>query len=250
MDELLEKIGAMLTESTGEEQSTQIVEAMTKFQEKAKADAIKEAEEGIQARVDEAVQEKTIALEADYLQKLDDAKAEADKAVQEDVKTYEGRLAQRVKSVLEDAVEQHGDRLVRVAEEAEAKEGSKLFESMEAVFDKHKREISEAAQANPEEVDSLKKQVATLEGEVAKANKLVLDARARANVAEQNLQTLREQADEGANVVVEDAEPNKGTPAAHVTEDEGGNGNGDNPVNENKQYSPAMQRMRKLASIG
>lgn len=242
MDPLIE----LLTEQLGEEQAKTIVEKMEAYKTKITEEVNAEFE----TRVAEGVAEKTIVLEAEYLEKLDTAKKEAEEALTTETQTYEKRLAQRVKAVLEDAAESHGDRLAQVFEQNEAREGTRLFEQLEQVFDKARQEISETQQASPDEVKILKKQVATLEGALDTANKRIMTERARANVAESNLEQIKEQADGGAQVVVEE-EGGQGQGAAQgednddptVTVSEGDDGQGDG------KHSPGMQRMRKLAGI-
>lgn len=243
----LAAIKKMLTETIGADEATKVSESLEKFQK----NVTEQAEAGVKARVDEAVKAEKIKLETTYLTKLEEATKVGDAKIKEELTKYEKQLAERVKTVLTAAVDNHGDRLARIAEATEAKRGSALLEEVEKLVTQGKKEITEGQKADPKEVDALKKEVTQLKEQVAQAKKDALENRARANVAEQTAKELKESLETSISVVVEeDTEKTKTKPvgedvddkdAAVITEDAKGA--------EKPSHSPEMARMRKLAGI-
>src|ERR1043165_7283679 len=91
----LEAIKTLLTETAGADQAAKVVESLSAFVEKAKKDAVTEAEKSLKAKIDEAVKEERVRLETVKLQELEKAKAEADKKITEEVTKYETILAEK-----------------------------------------------------------------------------------------------------------------------------------------------------------
>lgn len=244
----LELLKKTITEAVGADEATKVVESLTTYR--------KSLEDGIAAQVTEGVKAEKIKLEADYLQKLEESKTEADKKVKAELVVYEKQLAARVKMVLEKALDSHGDRLAKIQEETSAKRGSVLLQEVEALVTKAKAEITETTKAaDPAEIKKLQDEVASLKEAVAAEKKVSLEARARANVAEQEAKTLKESLDSTLSVVVEETTPTKTKPAGEEHPDVTGKQQV-NPVNEGDKggqqkpaFSASMERMRALAGI-
>lgn len=242
------EIKKLLTETIGADESTKVVESLEAFYTKTVA----EAEAGKKGAITEAVKAEKIKLEASYLEKLEEAKTVGEKTIKEELTKYEKQLAERVKGVLTTAIDSHGDRILRVAEQTEAKRGSALLEEVEKLITKGKAEITEGVKADPKEIEALKAKVTTLEGEVATHKKAVLEQRARANVAESTVKELRESLETSLQVTVEETADTKGKPANEEHRDSKG---AEQVITEGDQggkstaFSPQMQRMRKLAGI-
>lgn len=240
----IEALKKLLSESVGADQTNKIVESLNAYKEKL--------EGGVKALVAEGVKAEKIKLEADYLQKLEEAKAEADKSVKAELTVYEKQLAARVKTVLEQAVDAHGDRLARIEEAASAKRGSALLSEVEALVSKAKAEITEKTQVKPEDLKKLQEENKQLKESLEAAKKETIQQKARANVAEGELKTVREALETSIAVTVTETETTKGKPAAEehpdttgkqqVTEDD----KGGKPAGT---FTPEMARMRKLAGL-
>jgi hypothetical protein len=238
----------LLTETIGADESTKVVESLEAFYTKT----LTEAEAGKKAAITEAVKAERIKLEASYLEKLEEAKTVGDKTIKEELTKYEKLLAERVKNLLVAAIDSHGDRLARIAEQTEAKRGSALLEEVEKLITKGKAEISEGAKADPKEITDLKSKVAALEEQIKSEKKKVLEQTARANVAEGTVKELRESLETSLQVTVEETADTKGKPANEEHKDS--TGEGDKVINEGENggkpaFSPQMLRMRKLAGI-
>lgn len=246
----LDAIKKLLTETVGADEAAKVSESLDKFQK----NVITEAEKSVKAKIDEGVKAEKIKLEAKYLAKLDEAKATGDKQIKEEIAKYEKQLAERVKALLVQAVDSHGDRLARIAEQTEAKRGSALLEEVEKMIAKGKAEISEGQKADPKEVLKLKAEIATLKESEAAAKKAALEAKARANVAEQTTKELRESLETSIQVSVNETEETKSTPAGEGKGDpkaivENEDGKDGKAINEGQKYTPDMARMRKLAGL-
>jgi hypothetical protein len=241
----LAAIKKLITETVGADEATKVVESLEKFQKTV----TEEAKKGNKALIEEAVKAEKIKLEAKSLAKLEEAKAAGDKMIKEEIAKYEKQLAERVKTLLVQAIDSHGDRLARIAEQTEAKRGSALLEEVEKMIAKGKAEITENAKTDPKEVAALKKEVAALKESEANAKKALLEQKARANVAEQTVKDLRENLETSLQVSVEEGEKTKTEPAGEEkTKEEAA------AINEEDQgkpagFSPEMARMRKLAGI-
>ena len=242
----LDLILKSLTESIGADEAAKVVESLKAYRT--------ELEAGIKAQVAEGVKAVKITLEAEYLGKLEAAKTEGEKQIKEEISKFERLLAARVKLVQEKANDAHGDRLTRIQEGVAAKRGSVLLQEVEALVTKAKGEITEATKADPKEITTLKAEVATLKEAVEAGKKAVLEAKARANVAESETKELRESLEASLNVVVEETEATKTTPAGEEHPDVVGKQQTDGtPVVEGDQGKPVhsaeMVRMRRLAGI-
>jgi hypothetical protein len=241
----LEILKKTITEAVGADEAAKVVESLSAYR--------KTLEDGITAQVTEGVKAEKIKLEADYLQKLEESKTEADKKVKAELTVYEKQLAARVKMVLEKSLDAHGDRLAKIQEETSAKRGSLLLQEVESLVTKAKAEITETAKAaDPKELTALKTEVASLKEAIAAEKKVALEARARANVAEQEAKALKESLDSTLNVVVEDIEPTKTKPAGEEHHDV--TGKKEDPVvegtgSQKPAFSASMERMRALAGI-
>ena len=237
----------------GEEAAEQILDSFDKFKA--------QLEEGTQAKIDEGVKAVRIEIEAGNIKKLEEQKAEAETKLEEELATYEKRLAERVKSVVEAYLTDHGYRVLRVVEASEAKKGSALLEEIGEYVTQAKLEIAETT-ADPEEVKALKETVAEQKAEIQKLNEQHTHQEARANVAEQEILTLKEAVvvDQPVSVVVEDenkpvqpdnsdSEPAKTTPAEQDHPDS--QPISDEPIveNEGPEMTPTMKRMRQMAGI-
>ena len=141
----LEEIKKLLTEAVGADQATKVTESLEKFQKTV----TEEAQAGVKNLVAEGVKAERIKLEADYLGKLESAKEAGDKTIREEVTKYEKQLAERVKHLLIQAIDSHGDRLARIAEQTEAKRGTALLEEVEKIITKGKAELAETTKADP-----------------------------------------------------------------------------------------------------
>ena len=64
-----------------------------------------------------------------------------------------------MKALLTQAIDAHGDRLARIAEQTEAKRGSALLEEVEKMIAKGKAEITEAQKTDPKEIEELAKEM-------------------------------------------------------------------------------------------
>jgi hypothetical protein len=238
----------LLTETIGADESTKVVESLEAFYTKTVA----EAEASKKGAITEAVKAEKIKLEASYLEKLEEAKEAGDKTIKEELTKYEKLLAERVKGLLVSAIDSHGDRLARIAEQTEAKRGSALLEEVEKLITKGKAEITEGAKVDPKEVTDLKTKVAALEEQIKGEKKKVLEQTARANVAEGTVKELRESLETSLQVTVEETAPTKGTSANEEHLDS--TGKGEKVIAEGEQgtqkgFSPQMERMRRLAGI-
>jgi chromosome segregation ATPase len=241
---MLDSIKKLLTETVGADEATKVVESLTKWEAKVKADA----EIGIKAKIEEGIKEAKVKLETEYLTKLEEAKTTGDKAIKEEMVKYEKLLAERVKLLLTQAVDAHGDRLAKIAEETAVKRGSKLLEEVTKVTEAARAEIAEQNKVKPEDLAALKKENEALKEEVKAAKKQVLEHKARANVAESEIKSLRESLEGSIEVLVEDTEPTKAKPAA----EENPNSQNRQPVNEDARkpsHTPEMARMRRLAGL-
>lgn len=238
----LDAIKKLITETVGADEATKVTESLEKFQ--------KTVTEGAQAKVkdlvSEGVKEAKIKLEADYLGKLDAAKSAGDKTIKEEIAKYEKQLAERVKHLLVQAIDTHGDRLTKIAEMTEAKRGTALLEEVEKLITKGKAELTEATKADPKALTDAQAKIKQLEEQVAAAKKEVLEHRARANVAEQSVKDLRESLESSIQVVVEDTEPTQTKPAGEEKAAETSINEGED---SKPKHSPEMERMRKLAGI-
>lgn len=236
----------LLTESIGADESTKVVESLEAFEQKC----LTEAEASKKAAIAEAVKTERVKLEANYLEKLEEAKEAGDKTIKEELTKYEKQLAERCKHILIQGLDSHGDRLARIAEQTEAKRGSALLEEVEKMIAQGKKEISEGAKADPKEIESLKAKVATLEEQVKAEKKNTLEQKARANVAEETVKELKESLETSLQVTVEETAPTKTGNANEEHKDS----KGETPITEGdqggaKKFSPQMERMRKLAGI-
>src|ERR1043165_5504130 len=240
----LEAIKTLLTETAGADQAAKVVESLSAFVEKAKKDAVTEAEKSLKAKIDEAVKEERVRLETVKLQELEKAKAEADKKITEEVTKYETILAKKVKSVLEAATVRHGEATLALLKESTVAKGSKLLNEVSAI-------IAEAEKADPKEIAALTAQVTKLTEELAAKDKAILEQKARANVAEQTAKTLRESIDTKVTVTVtEGVEATKGKPAAKEHADStGANVVTEGTAAKKPAFSPEMERMRRVAGI-
>ncbi len=242
--ELLKKT---ITEAVGADEANGIVESLVKYRT--------ELEAGVTAKITEGVKEAKVKLEAEYLGKLEAAKVETDKQVKEELTAYEKKLATRVKAVLEKSLDSHGDRLAKIQEDTAAKRGSVLLQEVEALVTKARTEITEQTKvvANPEEVTKLQAEVKALKESAEASKKAVLEAKARANVAEQETKELRESLEASLNVVVEETEPAKTKPAGEEHHDSTGIPPSDAPITESQnqqpKYTPEMAHMRRMAGI-
>lgn len=245
-------IKKLLTETVGADEATKVVESLETFQK----NAITEAEKSAKAKIDETVKAEKIKLEAKSLAKLEEAKAAGDKQIKEEIAKYERQLAERVKVLLVQAIDSHGDRLARIAEQTEAKRGSALLEEVEKLIAKGKAEITEATKVDPKEVAKLKAEVATLKESEAKLKKDALEQKARANVAEQSVKELRESLETSVQVNVDESETErtKTTPAGEdkgdkktIIKEDGSEEGADK--GKGSEFSPEMARMRRLAGI-
>jgi hypothetical protein len=243
-------IKKLLTETVGADEAAKVVESLETFQKQTKADA----EKGVKALVEEQVKAEKIRLEAKSLAKLEEAKAAGDKTIKEEIAKYERQLAERVKALLVQAIDSHGDRLARISEQTEAKRGSALLEEVEKLIAKGKSEITEATKVDPKEVAKLKAEVATLKESEAKLKKDALEQKARANVAEQSVKELRESLETSLQVSVTETEETKGKPAGEdkgdkktIIKEDGSEDGADK--GKGGEFSPEMARMRKLAGI-
>lgn len=240
----LEAIKKLLTETVGADESAKVVESLEKFQKTV----TEEAKKGNKALIEEAVKAEKIKLEAKSLAKLEEAKAAGDKTIKEEIAKYEKQLAERVKSLLVQAIDSHGDRLARIAEQTEAKRGSALLEEVEKMIAKGKAEITEGQKTDPKEVAKLKAELAAVKESEAAVKKALLEQKARANVAEQTVKDLRESLETSLQVSVDEGEQTATKPAGEEKANE------TSPINENEGgtqagFSPEMARMRKLAGI-
>jgi hypothetical protein len=241
----LEAIKKLLTETVGADESAKIVTSLETFQKTV----TEEAKKGNKALIEEAVKAEKIKLEAKSLAKLEEAKVAGDKMIKEEIAKYEKQLAERVKTLLVQAIDSHGDRLARIAEQTEAKRGSALLEEVEKMIAKGKAEITEGQKTDPKEVAALKAQVTALKESEAAAKKALLEQKARANVAEQTVKDLRESLETSIQVSVTETEETATKPAgeektaetAPIVENENGT--------QTSGFSPEMARMRKLAGI-
>ena len=241
----LEALKKALNEALNEEQTKPILESLATYKTKVENDA--------KAAIVEAVQEQKVKLETDYLAKLEAAKQAGDNKIREEVNKFEKQLAGRVKTILESALNSHGDRLVRIAEQTEAKRGTALLTEVENLVSKAKAEITESVKVDPKEVEKLKGQIKTLNETVSTKDKLILEHKARANVAEGTVRELRESLDTSLTVTVTESEKTLTKPAGEqhpdstnaqpIVEDENGGGS------QQPKWSPAMERMRKRAGV-
>ena len=244
----LEEIKKLLTEAVGADQATKVTESLEKFQ----TTVTEEAQAGVKNLVAEGVKAERIKLEADYLGKLEAAKEAGDKTIREEVTKYEKQLAERVKHLLIQAIDSHGDRLARIAEQTEAKRGTALLEEVEKIITKGKAELAETTKADPKALEAVKGEVKDLKEALAAAKKEVLEHKARANVAEQSSKELQESLEASINVVVEETEVTKTKPAGEEHQD---SKNQDEVITEGEgddakpKFTPEMQRLRKLAGI-
>lgn len=241
---MLDSIKKLLTETVGADEATKVVESLTAWEAKVKADAAT----GLKAKIDEGVKEAKVKLETEYLGKLEEAKAAGDKAIKEEMVKYEKLLAERVKLLMTQAVDAHGDRLAKIAEETAVKRGSKLLEEVSKITEAARAEIAEQTKVKPEDLAALKKENEALKEEVKTAKQQVLEHKARANVAESEVSTLRESLEGSIQVVVEETEPTATKPAAEEHRD-----SQNKPLVSEGATKPAMStemaRMRKLAGI-
>lgn len=225
---------------------------LVKFKEQTVTEAEEKAKGSLTTLIEEAVKERTIALEAQHLEALEQDREKARLAIESEMKETTTALAGRVKRVLEQALETHGDRLLKIEESRQTETGKTLLEQITEVVGKAKQEITEAAAADPEEVKALKERVALLESEKADLKKRMIHEQARANVAETSLKTLRESIDSSLEVVIEnedDVERGKTQVAEEVAHDSASAATKPTkPINEN--ITPEMERMRRLAGIG
>src|ERR1043165_661509 len=247
----LEAIKTLLTETAGADQAAKVVESLSAFVEKAKKDAVTEAEKSLKAKIDEAVKEERVRLETVKLQELEKAKAEADKKITEEVTKYETILAKKVKSVLEAATVRHGEATLALLKESTVAKGSKLLNEVSAIIAEAKAEIDQAEKADPKEIAALTAQVTKLTEELAAKDKAILEQKARANVDEQTAKTLRESIDTKVTVTVtEGVEATKGKPAAKEHADStGANVVTEGTAAKKPAFSPEMERMRRVAGI-
>jgi hypothetical protein len=237
-------IKKMLTETVGADEATKVVESLEKFQKTV----TEEAEKGVKAKIDEAVKAEKVKLEMASITKLEEAKAAGNKQIKEEITKYEKQLAERVKALLVQAIDAHGDRLARISEQTEAKRGSALLEEVEKLITKGKAEITEGQKTDPKEVATLKAELAAVKESEAAAKKALLEQKARANVAEQSVKELRESLETSIQVSVTETEETKTKPAGEEKTAETA------PINEGEDgkpagFSPEMARMRKLAGI-
>lgn len=241
----------LLESGMSEDQAESILESFDKYQ--------KSLEDGVQARIDEGVKKARVDLEAAKLKEINEHKAEAEKRLEEELKVFESQLAQRVRGLVESSLVEHGDRCATILEQSEAKKGSALFEEISTYVNEAKREIQEQAGVDPKEIASLKRTIAEQKAALIEKEKKLLHETARANVAEGDLQILRESVESNSNVsvVIEEveAEPSKsGVPAGEQHEDsktpitEGQSGGG-RDANGDKVITEDMARMRKMAGI-
>lgn len=239
----MEKLLKLLTESVGEDEAKKITESLETYK--------KGLESSVQKKIAEGVKEQKIVLEADYLQKLETAKTEADKSLKKEVTVYEKQLAARVKAVLEQAVDAHGQRLASIEEAASAKKGSALLQEVEALVNKARAEINEKATVKPEDYQKVLADNKTLKEALEASKKMVFEQKARANVAEGELKSIRESLETEISVTVE-TEELKGKPAAIEHPDVTGKQQVNESVvteNEKPRFSPEMARMRRMAGL-
>lgn len=254
MDKLLEQIVAQLTSAgVNESEANEVRMSLTKFKEQCVAEATEAAQAGVAAQIEEGVKERTIVLESEHLQSLDEDRSKAKLALEGEMKELVGSLAKRVKTVVEHGIQTHGDRLVAEEEAANAEAGKGILDQITEMVTAAQANISESQAADPAEVADLKKQVAVLEGEKNDLQQQVFREQARGNVAESSLKTLRESLDETMQVVVEDAEPGQ----APVAEDENKDSkpapvveNNDAPAAQKQPITEDMRHMQRLAGIG
>lgn len=239
----MEKLLKLLTETIGEDEAKKITESLETYK--------KGLESSVQKKIAEGIKEKTIVLEADYLQKLETAKEEADKSLKKEVTVYEKQLASRVKSVLEQAIDAHGNRLASIEEAASAKRGSALLQEVEALVSKARAEINEKVTVKPEDYQKVLADNKALKEALEASKKSVLEHKARANVAESELKNIRESLETNISVTVE-TEDLKGTPAAIEHPDVSGKQQVNESVikeDQKPRYSPEMARMRRMAGL-
>lgn len=237
----------------GDEAAEQILDSFDKFKEKLEGE--------VQAKVDEGVKAARIEIEKENITKIDEQKAEAETKLEEEIATYEKRLAERVKTVVEAYLSDHGDRILKVVESSEAKKGSDLLNEISEYVVQAKLELAETT-ADPEEVKALKTTVAEQKAEIEKLTEDHTHEAARANVAEQEIATLKEAVvDQPTTVIIEDenkpskpddssAEPAKTTPAEEDHPES-------QPISEadailedaDPEMTDEMKRMRVLAGI-
>jgi hypothetical protein len=243
----LEAIKKLLTETIGADESTKVVESLEKFQKTV----TEEAQAKVAGLVTEQVKAERIKLEATYLAKIEEAQATGEKTIAEEIAKYERLLADRVKARLTEALDSHGDRLARIAEQTEAKRGTALLSEVEALIAKGKSEITEGAKADPKEVAALKAENASLKESVKAAQKKALEHQARANVAEQTVKDLKESLETSIQVSI--TEDEQGKTKAKPAAEEHPDATGKTTITENEggkqEYSPEMARMRRLAGI-
>lgn len=248
--DLVETIKKLLTESAGAETANKVIESLDKLKVQLTTEAKAEADKGLKAKIEEAVNAKQIELEAGYLTKVDALKKELTEQAKTETGTFQTQLAARVKTVLEAGVREHGERLTKIEESQQVKAGSALLEQIQLVVHKAKDEITEAQKQDPEEVATLKAKITEMEVKLKDLDKKLIGEKARGNVAEKNLKELRESLEQSVTVTVE-AEDGKTTPAAEQHPDskpvvaEGANGN----ANPDDKYTPEMRRMRQLAGV-
>ncbi len=239
----------LLTETMGADESTKVVESLEQFHTKV----LTEAEVTKKAAIVEAVKAEKIKLEASYLEKLEEAKDAGNKTIKEELTKYEKQLAERVKHVLTQGLDTHGDRLARIAEQTEAKRGSALLEEVEKLITKGKAEISETTKADPKEIETLKAKVVSLEEAVKAEKKKILEQTARANVAEGTVKELRESLETSLQVTVEETNETKGKPAneEHIDSIPGKAEKllTEGDTVDKPKFSREMARMRQLAGI-
>lgn len=252
--DIIEQIIAQLKSSgVNESEADTIGMSLTKFKEQCVAEAKEEAQASVNAQIEEGVKERTIVLEAEHLKSLDEDRSKSKLALEGEMKELVGSLAKRVKVVVENGLQVHGDRLVAIAEAEQADAGKGILDQITEMVTAAQANITESQAADPAEVTALKQQVAVLENEKKELQQSVFREQARGNVAETSLKTLRESLDESLSVVVEDtsAEPTKAPaaqdehkdsqPAGTVTEDD---------ADSKPPISEDMRHMQKLAGIG
>ena len=245
MDPLL-AIKAALTESLGADAATPVVESLQKYKDTLEA--------GVKDQITEGVKEAKVKLEADYLQKLEESKTKADEQIKSELGKYEKLLAERTKAILERAIDSHGDRLAKIQEDMSTKRGSVLLQEVEALVVKAKAEITEQTKTiKPEDHQKLQDEVKALKESLETAKKAALEAKARANVAEQESKELKESLEGSLKVIVEETEPTKTIPAAEEHHDSTGkdpNAAITEGVKEgDTKFTPTMLHMRRLAGI-
>ena len=245
----IEELKKLLTESVGDDESTKIVESLENYKKKVQEDA----DASVDAKVQEAIKDEKVKLEESYITQLEEDKTKSAEAVKQEITVFEQRLAKRVKTMLEQALDRHGDRLFTLEEQAQSAQAKSLVEQLEGMLASAKGTVAEGADGGDiKTVKELKDRVKVLEGEVEKHKKDAIRARARANVAESEVKELKESIDTGISVTIDEGEQEQRiaeSQAGGHKDSKGGKTNIHEGSDGNRNFSPEMKRMRQIAGI-